>query len=75
MLFEDTKILEFNQNQKFDKPPFIVYEDLECLIEKNDECKNNAENLSTARVREDLPSGSRMSTILSFKSMENKYDL
>ena len=31
---EDTKILEFNQYQKSDKAPFIIYVDLECLIKK-----------------------------------------
>ena len=30
---EDTKILEFNQYQNFDKAPFIIYADLECLIQ------------------------------------------
>ena len=25
---EDTKILQFNQNQKSDKAPFIIYADL-----------------------------------------------
>ena len=38
---EDTKILEFNQYQKSDNAPFIIYADLECTIEKIDECKNN----------------------------------
>ena len=28
---EDTKILEFNQYQKSDKAPFIIYADLECI--------------------------------------------
>ena len=32
MPFEDTKILDFNQYQKSDKAPFIIYADLECLI-------------------------------------------
>ena len=32
---EDTKILEFNQYQKSDKAPFIIYADLECIIEKD----------------------------------------
>ena len=41
---EDTKILEFNQCQKFDKTPFIIYSNLECLTEKINECKNNHEN-------------------------------
>ena len=39
----DTKILEFNQYQKFDKAPFTIYADLECIIEKIDRCKNNPE--------------------------------
>ena len=31
MLWKGTKVLEFNQNQKSDKAPFINFEDLECL--------------------------------------------
>ena len=34
MSCEDTKILEFNQYQKSDKAPFVIYADLESLIEK-----------------------------------------
>ena len=41
----DSKILEFNQYQKSDEAPFIIYADFECIIEKNDRCKNNSENL------------------------------
>ena len=41
MSSEDTKILEFNQNQKSDKSPFIIYADFECIVERIDECKNN----------------------------------
>ena len=47
---EDTKILQFNQYQKCDKAPFIIYADLECIIEKIDGCKNNPENSSTKKV-------------------------
>ena len=32
---EDTKILEFDQNQKFDKTPFVISADLEIFIKKN----------------------------------------
>ena len=48
---------EFNQYQKFDKVPFIIYADLECLIEKFDGCKNNPENSSKTKVGEHIPSG------------------
>ena len=41
---EDTKILEINQYQKSDKAPFIIYADLEWVIEKIDGCKTNTEN-------------------------------
>ena len=47
---EDTKILEFNQYQKSYNAPFIIYTDLECLIEKIDGYKNNPEDSSTAKV-------------------------
>ena len=35
---EDNKILELNQYQKSDKALFIIYADLECLMEKFDGC-------------------------------------
>ena len=54
---EDTKILKFNQYQKSDKAPFIVFADLECIIEKIDGCKDNPENSSTTKVSEHIPSG------------------
>ena len=64
---EDTKILEFNQYQRSDKPLFIIYADLQCIIEKVDECKNNLENSSTIKVSEHIVSGFSMSTISSLK--------
>ena len=38
---EDTKILECNQYQKSDEASFIIYADLECILEKIDGFKNN----------------------------------
>ena len=66
MPYEDTKILEFNQYQKYDKAPFIIYTNLECIIEKIDGCKNNPENLSTTKVSKHIPSGFSLFTISSF---------
>ena len=71
---EDTKIIEFSQYQKFNKAPFNIYANLECIIEKVDGCKNNPENLSTTKVSKHIPSGFSMSTISSFKSIENNHD-
>ena len=72
---EDTKILEFNQYQKSDKAPFITYADLEYLIEKTDECKNNPQNSFTTKLSKHIPSGFSMSTTSSFRIIENKYDV
>ena len=42
---------------------------------KIDECKNNPENSSTTNVSEHIPSGFSMSTISSFRGIENKHDV
>ena len=34
MSSEDSKILEFNQFKKSGKTPFIIYTDLDCVIER-----------------------------------------
>ena len=75
MFSHDTKILEFNQYQTSDKAPFIIYADLECIIEKIDGCKNNPENSSTTKVSKHISSGFYMSTISSFRSIENEHDV
>ena len=61
---EDTKILGFNQCQRSDKAPFTVSADVECTIAKY-----------ITKVRKHIPSGFSMSTISSFRSIENKHDL
>ena len=42
---------------------------------KIDGCKINPENSSTTKVKEHIPSGFSMPTILSFRSIENKHDV
>ena len=66
-------LIEFNQYKKSDKATFIIFADLEYIIEGIDECKNNPENSSTTKVSEYIPSGFSMSTILPFKIIENKH--
>ena len=63
---EDTKILEFNKYKKSDKTSFIIYADIECIMEKTDGCKNNLENSSTTKVSEHIPLGFSMSAISVF---------
>ena len=38
---EDTKTSELNEYQKPDKAPFIIYADLQCILQNIDEYKNN----------------------------------
>ena len=52
---DEIEILEFNQSQKSDKELFIIYADIDCIIEKIDGCKNNPENQSTTKVSEHIP--------------------
>ena len=40
---ENNKILKYIQGEKLLKVPFIIYADLECLLQKIDTCKNNPE--------------------------------
>ena len=75
MRSENTKISEFDQYQKSDKAPFTIQADLECKIEKNDERKNNPDNSSTTKLSEHIPPGFSMSTISSFRSIENKHEV
>ena len=75
MSSKDTKILEFNQYQKFHKAPFIINADLKCVIKKIDGCKDNPENSSSTKVSEHISSGFSMSKISSFRSIENKDDV
>ena len=75
MLSEDTKRLQFNQYQKSDEATFIIFSDLQCLIEKIDGYKNNPEKLSATKVNEHVPLSLSMSTISPFKNIENKHDV
>ena len=54
---EDTKIIKYNQGEKSIKLPFIIYADLECLLEKISTCHNNPEESSTTEVNKHTPSG------------------
>ena len=38
---ENNKILKYNYGEKLLKGPFIIYVDLECLLEKMHSCQNN----------------------------------
>ena len=58
--------------QKSEWTTFVIYVDLECLIEKNDGCKMIDVKI---KVSQHIPSGFLMSIILSFKSIKNKHNV
>ena len=54
---EDNKIIKYNHREKSMKAPFIIYADLECLLEKISTCYNNPEESSTTEINKHMPSG------------------
>ena len=71
---EDNKILKCNQGEKSMKIPFIIYADLESLLEKMNTCHNNPEKSSTTKINKHTPSGSSLFTQCSFDTTKNKLD-
>ena len=47
---EDNKILKYNQGEKSRKVSFIIYANLESLLEKMNTCHNNPEKSSTTKI-------------------------
>ena len=48
------------------KLPFVVYADLECLLEKMSTCQNNPNELSTTEINKHTVSGYSLFTHCSF---------
>ena len=71
---EDNKILKYNHGEKSMKAPFIIYADLECLLEKMSTCHNNPKNSSTTKINMHTPSGYSLFTDCSFDLAGNKFD-
>ena len=66
---EDNK---YNQGEKSIKLPFIIYADLECLLEKMSPCHNNPKESSTTEINKHVPSGYSLFTHCSFDKTKNK---
>ena len=56
------------------KVPFIIYGDLESLLEKINSCHNNPEKSSTTKINKLKPSGYSLFTQCSFDTTKNKLD-
>ena len=68
---EDSKILKFNQYQKSENAPFVIYAHLEEIFEY----KNIPENSFTTKAGKHISLIFPMSAISSLKSIENKHDV
>ena len=71
---EDNKIIKYNKGEKYIKLPFIIYADLECLLEKISTCYKNPKESSTAEINKHTPSGYSLFTHCSFDKTKNKLD-
>ena len=69
---EDNNIIKYNHGEKSMKVPFIMYADLECLLEKMSTCINNPNESSTTKINKHTPSGYSIFTSCSFDESKNK---
>ena len=69
---EDNKILKYNHGEKSLKVSFIIYADLECLLQKTCSHKNNPEKSYTERKAKHIPSAYAWCTICSFDASKNE---
>ena len=72
---EYNKILKYNEGEKSMKSPFIIYADLECLLEKTNTGYNKPEKSSkSTKINKHTPSGYSSFTHYSFDTTKNKLD-
>ena len=71
---KNNNIIKYNQGKKSIKLPFVVYADLECLLEKMSTCQNNPNESSATEINKHTPSGYSIFTHCSFDQSKNKLD-
>ena len=71
---KDNNIIKYNQGEKSIKLPFVIYADLECLLEKMSTCQNNPNESSTTEINKHTPSGYSIFASCSFDQTKNKQD-
>ena len=54
---KNNKILKYSQGEKSMKVPFVIYADLESLLEKINTCHNNPEKSSTTKINKQASCG------------------
>ena len=69
---KDNNIIKYNHGEKSMKLPFVIYADLECLLEKMSTRINNSNESSTTEINKHAPSGYSLFTHCSFDESKNK---
>ena len=69
---KDNNIIKYNHGEKSMKVPFVIYADLECLLEKMSTSINNPNESSTTKINKHTPSRYSIFTSCSFDESRNK---
>ena len=69
---EDNKILKYNHGEKSLKVLFMIYADLECLLDKTHSCQNNPKKSYTEKKTKHTPSGYSWFTCCLFDASKNE---
>ena len=69
---KNNNIIKYNHGEKSMKLRFVIYADLECLLEKMSTCINNPSESSTTKINKHTPSGYSIFTHCSFDKSKNK---
>ena len=69
---KNNNIIKYNHGEKSMKLPFVIYADLECLLEKMSTYINNPNESSTTKINKHTPSGYSIFTHCSFDKSKNK---
>ena len=71
---KNNEILRYNHGENSMKVPFIIYSDLESLLEKISTCHNNPKKSSTDKINKQTAPGYSLFTFCSFDAAKNKLD-
>ena len=69
---KDNNVIKYNHGEKSIKLPFVVYADLECLLEKMNTCYNNPKKSSATKINKHTTSGYSVFTHCSFDKSKSK---
>ena len=71
---KDNNILKYNHGQNIMKAPFIIYANMESLLEKTSTWHNNSNEPSTTKINKHTPFGYSLFTCSLFDNTNNKLD-